>query len=122
MVEMWDNPACSKCAAARTELAAAGVPVALRPYLDAPPTPAELAAVLDRLGVRPWDVCRLGEPVAAELGLAARGRTPADVPGWIEAMAAHPELIQRPILLTDDGGAVVARTPGAIAEAIRRTR
>ena len=35
-------------------------------------------------------------------------------------MVAHPELIQRPILLLDDGSALVARTPEALDEAVRR--
>jgi arsenate reductase len=35
-------------------------------------------------------------------------------------MVASPELIQRPILLLDDGSALVGRTPDALAEAIRR--
>jgi arsenate reductase len=39
---------------------------------------------------------------------------------WIAAMVEHPELIQRPILLLDDGHAVVARTPEALDDAVRR--
>jgi hypothetical protein len=35
-------------------------------------------------------------------------------------MVDHPELIQRPILLLDDGHAVVGRTPEALDEAVRR--
>jgi arsenate reductase len=37
-------------------------------------------------------------------------------------MVAAPELIQRPILLLEDGSALVGRTPEALAEAVRRTR
>ncbi|GGK39974.1 hypothetical protein GCM10010124_35810 [Pilimelia terevasa] len=120
MVTMWDNPACAKCATAREALAAAGVPVHLRAYLTSPPTAAELADVLARLGAGPWEICRLGEPAAAALGLADWGRTPADVPRWLAAMAAHPELIQRPIIVADDGTARVARGAEALAEAVRR--
>lgn len=36
-------------------------------------------------------------------------------------MVAAPELIQRPLLLLDDGGALVGRTAEAVAEAVRRT-
>ena len=113
---MWNNPACSKCAAARETLDALGVPVHLRPYLDQPPTAAELAAVLDRLGAQPWDVCRLGEPIAQELSMASWARDESTRDRWIEAMVAHPELIQRPIVLFDDGSAVVARTPETLAD------
>jgi arsenate reductase len=113
---MWNNPACSKCAAARQTLDEARVPYRLRAYLDQPPTAAELVDVLGRLGAMPWEVCRLGEPVAAELGLADWARDPDSVDRWVAAMVAHPELIQRPIILLDDGRAVVARTAEALDE------
>jgi arsenate reductase len=112
---MWNNPACSKCAAAREALGELGVPVTLRPYLEQPPTPQELAEVLDRLGKPPWDVCRLGEPVAESLGLSGWARDEASRQKWIEAMCRYPSLIQRPIVLLDNGSAIVARTPEALA-------
>src|SRR5688572_18617100 len=117
---MWNNPACSKCVAARASLDEARVPYRLRAYLDDPPTVAEFADVLRRLGAQPWDVCRLGEPAAERLGLAGLPRDAGHAAEWIAAMVAHPELIQRPILLLDDGGAVVGRTPQALADAVRR--
>jgi arsenate reductase len=115
-VEMWNNPACSKCAAARETLEGLGVPVRLRAYLEQPPTAAELTAVLDRLHAQPWDICRLGEPVAQELGLEGWARDENTRGKWIEAMVSHPQLIQRPIVLLDDGSAMVARTPQALSE------
>jgi arsenate reductase len=115
-VEMWNNPACSKCAAARETLDGLGIAVRLRPYLDQPPTVAELTAVLDRLGAQPWDICRLGEPIAQELGMEGWARDENTRGKWIEAMVSHPQLIQRPIVLLDDGSAVVARTPQALSD------
>ncbi|HEX5493931.1 MAG TPA: ArsC/Spx/MgsR family protein [Mycobacteriales bacterium] len=106
-MEIWNNPSCSKCAVARELMDQAGVGYTTRSYLDQPPTAAELTAVLDRLGMQPWDITRLNEPIAAELGLA---EAPRDREVWIAVLAAHPILIQRPILLTDDGRAVVGRT------------
>jgi arsenate reductase len=117
-VEMWNNPSCSKCATARETFALAAVPVTLRPYLTQPPSAAELADVLARLGAQPWEVCRLGEPVAAELGLADWPRDEANRDRWVAAMAAHPQLIQRPIVLLDDGTALVARTPESLTQVI----
>lgn len=113
-MEIWNNPSCSKCAAAREKLDLAGIPYRVRSYLTEPPTPEEFAAVLDRMGAEPWDVCRTGEPIAAELGLTEWPREDRD--RWIAAMVAHPVLIQRPILLWDDGRAAVARTPEALDE------
>ncbi|MEV1143296.1 ArsC/Spx/MgsR family protein [Micromonospora sp. NPDC049799] len=119
-MEIWHNPACSKCAGARTTLEEARVPFRLRAYLEQPPDVDELRDVLRRLGARAWDVCRTGEPAAVALGMAGWARDDATEARWIEAMVAHPELIQRPILLLDDGSALVGRTPDALDEAVRR--
>jgi arsenate reductase len=119
-MELWNNPACSKCTGARTTLDAAGVPYRLRAYLEQSPTAEELTEVLRRLGMAPWEICRTSEPAARARGLADWPRDDASAPRWIAAMVASPELIQRPILLLDDGSALVGRTPDALAEAIRR--
>jgi arsenate reductase (glutaredoxin) len=114
-VEIWVNPACSKCAAATELLDAAGVGYTVRRYLDDPPTAAELDAVLTRLGLEPWDVARLAEPVATELGLAD---LPRERRRWLELLAAHPILIQRPIITADDGTTVIGRSEEAVRSVI----
>jgi arsenate reductase len=68
-VEIWINPACSKCRAAAELLDDAGASYTVRRYLDDPPTPDELDAVLQRLGLEPWDIARMNEPAAQEAGL-----------------------------------------------------
>jgi arsenate reductase len=108
-VEIWVNPRCSKCRSAVSLLDEAGVAYTVRRYLDEPPTPAELDAVLQRLGLDPWDITRTGEKVAAELGLKSWPRTPDARTRWIDALAANPVLIQRPIITADDGTTLVAR-------------
>lgn len=121
-MEIWDNPTCSKCATARATLDEARVPYRLRAYLEQRPSAAELAEVLRRLGAQPWDVCRTGEPEAEALGMADWPRDEAHVQQWIDAMVAAPVLIQRPILLLDDGSAVIGRSSEALSEAVRRAR
>ncbi|GAA3436586.1 arsenate reductase family protein [Kutzneria kofuensis] len=113
-MEIWINPACSKCRSALSILDEAGAEYTVRRYLDDPPTEAELVAVLDRLGLEPWDIARTGEAVAAEIGLKTWERTEATRDRWIKALAEHPILIQRPIITADDGPAVVARTEEAV--------
>lgn len=113
-MEIWINPACSKCRSAMSLLDEAGARYAVRRYLEDPPTAREIRDVLARLGLEPWDITRLTEPVAAELGLDSWGRTPADRERWIDALASHPVLIQRPIITAEDGTAVVGRTPEAV--------
>lgn len=107
--EIWHNPRCTKSRNATAHLDEAGVEYTVRRYLDDPPTAAELHAVLTRLGAEPWEITRTGEQIAKDLGMSGWGRTAADRDQWIEALAAHPQLIQRPIVLTADGGAVMAR-------------
>ncbi|MEV4470882.1 arsenate reductase family protein [Nonomuraea sp. NPDC049504] len=119
-MEIWINPACSKCRAALSVLDAEGAGYTVRRYLDDPPTPGELRDVLTRLGLEPWDITRTGEPVAGELGLASWPRDAAARERWIEALAAHPVLIQRPIITAGDGTAVVARTEAAVRSVLPR--
>ena len=57
-MEIWLNPACSKCRIALADLDAAGVDYTVRRYLDDPPTRAELEDVLAALGLEPWDIAR----------------------------------------------------------------
>jgi arsenate reductase len=107
--EIWHNPRCTKSRNATAFLDEAGVDYTVRRYLDDPPTTAELRTVLDRLGAEPWHITRTGEQIAKDLGMSGWGRTAADRDRWIEALAANPKLIQRPIVLTADGGGAVAR-------------
>ena len=116
-MELWNNPSCSKCAVARQTLDEAGIPHTVRDYLTHPPTEAELDEVLRRLGMQPWEVARLGEPAAADLGLAD---APRDRAAWIATLVAHPQLIQRPILLLDDGRAVIGRSPETLRDVVER--
>jgi arsenate reductase len=109
-VEIWVNPACSKCRSALELLDDAGVSYTVRRYLDEPPSAAELVEVLDRLGLEPWDITRMQEPPAHELGMASWPKDAASREQWIAALAAHPILIQRPIITADDGTTVVGRS------------
>lgn len=113
-MEIWVNPACSKCRSALSMLDAAGAEYTVRRYLEDPPSAEELTAVLDRLGLEPWDITRTTEAAAKDLGLSSWPRTPADRQRWIDALAEHPKLIQRPIITADDGTTVVGRSPEAV--------
>jgi arsenate reductase len=114
-VEVWFNPSCSKCRTARTQLEEAGVEHTLRRYLDDPPTEDELRAALAALRLEPWDITRTSEPLARELGLAD---LPRDADVWIRLLARHPRLIQRPLVLTDDGRAWIARDDATLTEVV----
>lgn len=113
-MEIWINPACSKCRSALSLLDAEGADYTIRYYLEQPPSAEELTDVLARLGLEPWDITRLGEPAATDLELASWPRDAGSRARWIDALATHPTLIQRPIITADDGTAVIGRTPEAV--------
>jgi arsenate reductase len=102
-----------------TELDAAGVDYTVRRYLDEPPTPAELADVLARLGLEPWDVARAKEAKEAGIDLP---RDPSARRQWLRALSDNPRVIQRPIITAADGTTVVGRDPESLRTVIDRSR
>jgi arsenate reductase len=110
-MELWHNPRCSKSRAAKTLLDERAVSYVERRYLDDPPDVATLDQVLTALGKEPWEIARLGEDVARQLDLRS---WPHDRAKWLEVLVANPILIERPILVGDDGRAALGRPPEAI--------
>ncbi|MFN2606701.1 MAG: ArsC/Spx/MgsR family protein [Acidimicrobiales bacterium] len=108
---VWFNPACSNCRTLAGVLAERGVDADYVRYLDDAPSRADLERVLGLLGTDdPRAIMREKEPVYAELGLATAERD-----ALLDAMAAHPILIQRPIVIRGHR-AVVARPPDRVLE------
>lgn len=120
-MEIWINPACSKCRSAIDLLDEEGAAYTVRRYLDDVPSEDEIRAVLGRLGLEPWDIARTQEAAAKELGLKEWARDEGSRDRWVAALAQHPKLIQRPIITADDGTAVVARTDEAVRDALGRS-
>jgi arsenate reductase len=112
-LEYWHNPRCSKSRQGKDLLDAADAAYTERRYTDDPPSAKELDRVLTALGKEPWEIARMGEDVAKELDLKA---LPHDRAKWIAVMVANPVLIERPILVTDDGRAAIGRPTEAIAD------
>ncbi|MFE7076534.1 arsenate reductase family protein [Streptomyces sp. NPDC057620] len=119
-MEIWINPACSKCRGAIGLLDAEGAAYTVRRYLEDVPSEAEIREVLERLGLEPWDITRTQEAEAKELGLKEWARDAGSRERWVTALAEHPRLIQRPIITAEDGSAVVARTDEAVRDALGR--
>ncbi|MFE7857728.1 arsenate reductase family protein [Streptomyces sp. NPDC057403] len=119
-MEIWINPACSKCRSAIGLLDAEGADYTVRRYLEDVPSEDEIRGVLDRLGLEPWDITRTQEDAAKELGLKDWARDASSRERWITALSRHPKLIQRPIITADDGTAVVGRSEEAVRDALSR--
>lgn len=115
-MEIWVNPACSKCRAATQALDEAGVSYTVRRYLDEPPTRDELEDVLARLGLEPWHITRINE--AESIAVKELPRTVEARGEWLQALVDHPRLIQRPIITADDGTTVVGRDPESLAKVL----
>ena len=118
-MEIWINPACSRCRAATAALDEAGVDYTVRRYLDDPPTREELEEVLGRLGLEPWDITRPKEASVHDADLLAVPQDAEHRDRWLDALVAHPILIQRPIITADDGTTVVGRDPDSLAQVLR---
>ncbi|SFJ23255.1 arsenate reductase (glutaredoxin) [Albimonas pacifica] len=99
-VVIFHNPACSKSRATLALIRAAGIEPVIVRYLETPPDRERLAALLGAMGMAPRALLRRGEAAYAELGLADEG---LDDAALIAAMAAHPRLIERPIVETPRG-------------------
>lgn len=103
---IYHNPGCSKSRATLQLLREAGVPLRVVEYLKTPPSAAELAFIVDKLGIDPQDLVRKSEPLYREHYAGQE----LDDAGWLAAMAEHPILIERPIVVTDTA-AVIGRPP-----------
>ena len=113
-IEIWHNPRCSKSRQTLALIEAAGIEPTVRRYLEDPPSADELDEALDVLGLEPWELARLGEPLAAEVGLKELAREPDERHAWLAIMSANPKLIERPVVLTDDGRGALGRPPEAV--------
>lgn len=110
---IWHNPRCSKSREALAILnAAPGVEVEVVEYLKTPPSRETLAALYARAGITPAQGLRTGEALAREQGLAG---APDDA--ILDAMAAHPILIERPLVETEKG-VRLGRPPETIREVL----
>lgn len=113
---IWHNPRCSKSRGTLKILEEAGVPVEIRLYLETPPSIAELEEVMHRLGIDdPRTIMRTKEPEYRELGLKDPARPQEEL---LRAMAEHPRLIERPIVL-HAGRAVIGRPPERVQELLQ---
>lgn len=106
---IWHNPRCSTSRSTLALLEARGVTPEIRLYLQDPPTEAELRAALKALGQPARALIRAKEPAFSEAGL--NGQSSDD--DLITAMAAHPILIERPVVF-HNSRAALGRPPEAV--------
>ena len=106
-VEIWHNPRCSKSRQALSILDELGTPKDVVKYLEEHPSKEQITKVFKMLGYKtPRDMMRTKEDIYKELNL----KEEMDDEKLIEAMAEHPKLIERPIIIKGDK-AIIARPP-----------
>lgn len=109
---VYQKPTCSTCRRVLALLEERGVKFERVNHLTDPPSAARLSEVLSKAGLRPRDVVRMREPGARELPLE-------DDAAMLATLAAHPELLQRPLVVKGER-AVLARPPEKVLELLER--
>jgi arsenate reductase (glutaredoxin) len=107
---IYHNARCGNSRGALELIREAGIEPVIIDYLAHPPTKEELRELIRRAGLAVRDAVRAKEPVYAELGLDS-----ASDEALLEAMVAHPVLINRPFVSTQHG-VRLCRPPGLVRE------
>ncbi len=111
-VTIYHNPRCLKSRETLALIREAGHQPTVIEYLKQPPSADELRSLLAKLGRSPREAMRSGEAAFKERGLADPALSDEAL---IDAMAAEPILIERPIVVTEKG-ARLGRPPEAVHE------
>ncbi|MFJ4086901.1 arsenate reductase (glutaredoxin) [Pseudomonas psychrophila] len=109
---LYHNPRCSKSRGALELLEARGLTPTVVRYLDTPLDASQLRDLLAKLKISARQLLRSGEDEFKALNLADASLSEAQL---IDAMAAHPKLIERPILVVGNK-AVIGRPPEKVLE------
>jgi arsenate reductase len=97
---IYHNPMCGTSRKTLEILRDSGCDVWIHEYLKSPPSRDELKRLYREAGITPREGLRAREPLAAELGLTRPDVSDDEV---IDAMLAHPILIERPLVETPNG-------------------
>jgi len=92
-VTIYHNPRCTKSRQTLALLAERGIEPEVIEYLKTPPDAATLAGLVKKLGIEPAQLIRRKEYKALDLP------DTDDPHELIARMAAHPEIIERPIVV-----------------------
>lgn len=104
---IYHNPRCSKSRQTLQLLEQQGIAPDIVLYLETPPDVGEIKALLKKLGIGARDLLRKGEDAYKENKLSDNSLSDDEL---VTAMAAHPKLIERPIVVKG-ARAVLGRPP-----------
>mgnify|MGYP001223796014 FL=1 len=104
---IYHNPRCSKSRQTLEILNEKDVDTEIVLYLENPPSPEEVASILQKLGLSSRDIIRKGEEEYKLLNIKDQSLTENEL---IAFMSENPKLIERPIVVKDDK-AIIGRPP-----------
>lgn len=110
-MKILHNPRCRKSREGLGMLEESGLEFEIVDYLNNPLSKSEIAALLKKLKMEPMDLVRKTEAIWKEK-YKGKNLSPEEI---IEAMAKHPKLIERPVVIVGDR-AVIGRPPENIRE------
>ena len=99
-IVIYHNPECGTSRNALAMIRNAGIEPHVVEYLKTPPARALLVALIDRAGMTPRELLREKGTPYAKLGL---GDTSLSDDALVDAMMAHPILINRPLVVSPIG-------------------
>ena len=99
-ITIYHNPRCGTSRNTLAMIRNSGAEPRIIEYLKTPPSREELVALIAACGLGVRGIMRAKEAIFGELGLADPARTDEEL---IDAMMAHPILINRPIVMTPLG-------------------
>ncbi|TWU20472.1 Arsenate reductase [Novipirellula galeiformis] len=103
MTTIFHNPRCSKSREAVELLQSSGIQFDVVKYLEHPPSEKELGKIVKMLGIKPEQLVRKKEKLFAELQLGDKSLSDNE---WLATLAAHPKLIERPIVVHNQKAAI----------------
>lgn len=110
-VDIYHNPRCSKSRQTLEILIQRNITPRVIKYLETPPNIDELKSLMVKLGItQVREMMRTKEVLYKELGLAS-----ADNDTLLKAIAAHPKLLERPIVVSNNK-AKLGRPPEQVIE------
>lgn len=103
---LYHNPRCSKSRQTLALLEEHGVQPTIVLYLETPPSASDITGLLKKLGITASQLVRQGEEEYKTCGLT-KNSSDKEI---VAAMAKHPKLIERPIVVRGNT-AVLGRPP-----------
>ncbi len=111
MTTIYHNPRCRKSRETLEILEQKNEDITIIKYLETPPNKEELSEIINLLGILPIDLVRRNEAIWKE-NFKGKDMTDDEI---IKALADHPKLIERPIVIKNNK-AIIGRPPQKVID------